>query len=483
MHPKLRTTLAALLGSAVAIWIGVNIAQEEYLGTALGSGLCLWALLAWVRGPLAEAWLLGFLIFGYVIGNRGFAQVAPLGSLPAFFSELGLAFTLAVVILRSSLQRELPVKRDALNMTVLLWVALGSSRIWTDARLYGFVALRDFATVYYALYFFVAQSIASHEPSRRLLRGALTLTFSVLPVTMLLSDLFPEVFYSHLLIKGVPLIYYKGDLATTFLYAGFLWLLPLRGTVWQQSWWRWIMALMSLGVALTQLSRSSMVGLAVAVCWLTLAGRWRPLRVFATFCACGVVFITVFSLFQRKDFTQTRAYAMYEAVASIGDVEGTRAYKNIASSDKSDNNRFRLVWWKNVARETMETSPLLGMGFGHDLAKGFLLEYYPVTEAEFTTRSPHNIYLTILGRMGLLGVAGLLAIYISHGRETWHSSQQARKDPNYDEVLTLQAMCWVVMISACFGVVLEGPMGAIPLWSILGLAHFTAKNAAVPNPA
>jgi CHASE3 domain sensor protein len=32
----------------------------------------------------------------------------------------------------------------------------------------------------------------------------------------------------------------------------------------------------------------------------------------------------------------------------------------------------------------------------------------------------------------------------------------------------------VILVSACFGVVLEGPMGAVVFWTILGLASATS---------
>jgi hypothetical protein len=35
--------------------------------------------------------------------------------------------------------------------------------------------------------------------------------------------------------------------------------------------------------------------------------------------------------------------------------------------------------------------------------------------------------------------------------------------------------CWVILISACFGVVLENPMGAVVFWILLGLAHASTK--------
>ena len=477
MNPSLRTLLVGLSASALAVWIGIELAQEEHFIAALSALICVWAILSWTRGPLAEAWLLGFLVFGYVLGNRGFAQMMPVPGLPLFFSELGLGVAMTLVVLRGALKRELPIRRDWLNGLLLLWLALGTGRIVWDVRTFGFLALRDFAMIYYVLYFFAAQALAQHAPSRRLLQGALLVTFGLLPVTGLLATLFSDFFLSNLLVDSVPLIFYKGDLLATFLFTGFIVLLPHDRFNWSSGWWRWLTASASLILGLTLLSRSSMMGLAVAIGWLAWAGRWRPARVLVTVCAIGLLLVTVYSLLQKKDFTQTKAYAIYEAVASIADYSGTRSYQSEMSSDKGDNNRFRLIWWKNVTQETLETSPVLGLGFGADLARGFLLEYYPTSETDFSARSPHNIFMTTLGRMGLVGVAALLAVYFMQGRVTAQVAREARSDPARQEAMTLQAAVWVVMVSACLGVVLEGPMGAIPFWIILGLAHYGATQA------
>lgn len=486
MDPRLRTLLFGLAASALAVWVGITLAKEEHFIAMLSAGVCVWAILSWTRGPLAEAWLLGFLFFGYVIGNRGFAQMTPVPNLPLFFSELGLGVALTLVLLRGALRRTLPLRRDWLNGLLLLWLVLGAGRIVWDVRTHGIVALRDFAMVYYLLYFFAVQTLAVHAPSRAILHAAMLATFVVLPVTGLLARLFPDFFLSNLLVEGVPLVFYKSDLLATFLYTGFIVLLPPADFRWQDGWWRWLAALGSLVLGLTLLSRASMVGLIVAIGWLAWSGRWRPARVLVTVCATGLLAVTVYSLLQKKDFTQTKAYAVYEAVVSIADYSGTRDYQNEMSSDKGDNNRFRLVWWKNVAVETLTTSPLLGLGFGADLAHGFLLEYYPTGEADFSARSPHNVFMTTLGRMGLLGVAVLLAIYALQARLTARVAREARTDPARQEAMTLQAAVWVIMVSACLGVVLEGPMGAIPFWIMLGLAHHAATARAAdiaPLPA
>lgn len=483
MHPQMRNTLISLAACGLAVWVGISVAQEKHMVASLAALFSIWAVLSWTRGPLAETWLLGFLFFGYVIGNRGFAQLAPISTLPLFLSELGLMVVVSLVLLRGAQSRVLPVRMDWLNWLLLFWLALGSGRILWDVRTHGFMALRDFATVYYVLYFFAAQALARHAPSHRLLHTALLVTFGVLPFIGLPGSLFPEFFLNNFLVNGVPLIFYKGDLLAMFLYTGYVVLLPGGITNhWKSDWWRWLLALTSLVLGLTLLSRASMVGLLVAVGWLALAGRWRPVRVLVSVCLAGLLALTVVSLLQKKDFTQTRAYAIYEAVASIADFSGTRDYRSDQSGSKGDNNRFRLIWWRNVAEETLTTAPLLGLGFGADLARGFVQEYYPESGEDFSARSPHNIFVTTLGRMGLVGALVLFMVYVTQFRTTLRVVRKSRADPTRPDALTLQAACWVVMISSCFGVVLEGPMGAIPFWIMFGLAHHDATLEPAAEP-
>lgn len=483
VNPRLRTFLVGLGASALAVWVGTALAQENYLLASLSAGLCVWAVLAWTRGPLAEAWLLAFMVFGYVIGNRGFAQLTPVPGLPLFFSELGLAFVGTLVALRGAMQRRLPLQTDWLNGLLLFWLALGCGRIAWDVRTHGFLALRDFAMVYYLLFFFAAQALAQHAASRRLLRLVLLTAFGVLPVTGALTLAFPDFFLTHLNVGGVPLIYYKGDLLATFLFTGFILLMPAGPFDYRRHALRWLLTISSLILGLSLLSRSSMLGLLLAGGWLAWSGRWRVLRVTLAVCLGGLLAVMVFSLLQKREFRRTHAYAIYEAAASIVDYSGTHRYQNDLSSNKGDNNRFRLIWWKNVVQETLTTSPVFGLGFGADLAQGFLTEYYPTSDPDFTARSPHNIFVTAFGRMGLLGVLTLLAIYVAQATTTARCVRLSRQNRALDETMSLQAAVWVVLVCACFGVVLEGPMAAIPFWTMLGLAHYAAKqNLTAPLP-
>lgn len=474
-NPSLRSTLIVLLAVALAVWIGVGIAQEEYMLAFLISGGALLLLATVVTPHPIEAWVLGFLTFAYIVGNRGFAQLMPVPGLPAFFGELGLLFCGVVLALRGALRRELPYQRDAVNFLLFAWIILACVRIGFDLRVFGVVALRDFATVYYAFFFFVAQAAAEDERTRKLLRQMCLLAFAVLPLTAALVEAFPEFFLTKFTVKNIPVMFYKDDLVGTFLFAGFLLLLPQDESGNKRTWWRWGVALASLGVGLVQLSRAGMVGLAVGACWLAMSGRWRAFKVLIVTGVGGALCLTLLAVFVSRDVTRTRAYAVYEQVVSIVDLDGHRNYQNAETADSPDNNRFRIVWWRTIAEETVQNGPLFGQGFGYDLARGFLQVYNPLAD-DFTARSPHSVIFTNLGRLGFVGLGLFLALMGALASTTAQTARAVRSGLASVDEISLQAAMWVILVSACFGVVLEGPMGAIPFWIMAGLALRECAN-------
>ncbi|MCC6416232.1 MAG: hypothetical protein IT582_10015, partial [Opitutaceae bacterium] len=156
--------------------------------------------------------------------------------------------------------------------------------------------------------------------------------------------------------------------------------------------------------------------------------------------------------------------------ASIIDLAGTGRYTGADPFFKGDNNRFRMGWWHAVIMETWEGNPWFGLGFGGDLSSRFVMEYYPEDGDEFDTRSPHNIVLTLFGRAGLAGalpfvlLMGLIALRL------------VKSAVRRDAATGPWGAAWIILISACFGVVLEGPMGAVVFWSLLGLASATPTD-------
>lgn len=477
MNPHVRNFLFALGASVVAVWCGISIAQGEFgLAAMIGSAAIVLALGRLAPQPI-ETWLLAALLFAYIVGNRGFAQLMPLPGWPLFFGEIGLLVVGCLVAFRGAMRRELPIRRDGLNILLLAWIAVAVGRIAFDVRQFGFLALRDFATIYYAVYFFLAQATFASAETRPILRRAMLAAFGILPVTATLAELFPREFLRLVSIGQVPAIFYKDDLVATLLFAGFLVLLPTAAGFRRGDFLRWTLALASLIVGLTLLSRAGMLGLLAGAGLMAWAGRRRPVKVLAVTVVIGALGTALLGVFGHSQATDTRAYAVYEQVLSIVDLGGQRVYHNVETADSPDNNRFRLVWWRTIAEDTWRNAPLLGRGFGYDLARGFLQVYDPLAN-DFTARSPHSIVFTVLGRMGLvgLGLFGLFVVVLV--RRSLGAARRVRDGGLAAATLALLSAVWVVLVSSAFGVVLEGPMGAVPFWIMLGAAHAMTATAA-----
>jgi hypothetical protein len=473
MHPRLRFWLIVGLGLLLGAKLAFDVAEENYILGGLLGLVIFWLLAEWVRGPLPDAWVLAGLLIGYLIGNRGFAQLFVAPSFPLLPAEAGLLVCAPVLLFRMAFKQGGGVQRDHLNFAIFAWMLLGAVRLPVDIRHYGFSALRDSAMVYYASFFFIAQAMCHHFASRQLLQRALGAGFLLLPVVTMASSLAPDFFLSTFTWRGTPLIYQKGDLVATYLASGFFFFWALREEG-RGRYWLIPAAICLLMSPTVGSPRAAMFGTTViTVAWL-LARRYR-LAWFQLGIISGAlaVLLPILMLYRNQNVRETMAYSVYEHAISIFDVAGTGTYLHAETGDPGSNNRFRLVWWSNVAQETLETNPVFGLGFGADLAARFLASYDEVDAEDFTTRSPHSVIMTVFGRMGLLGLGFFLGIVVMMARSA-HLAFRLRAF----EAMGLWSVAWGIWFSACFGVVLEGPMGAVIFWTVLGMAHHSTKAAA-----
>ena len=123
------------------------------------------------------------------------------------------------------------------------------------------------------------------------------------------------------------------------------------------------------------------------------------------------------------------------------------------------------MWWKLLIAETWSEAPVFGQGFGYDLSTQFEREYYAGISNEFSARSPHCFFITVFARMGLVGLALFLGIVASMIKSTLQAIRGSRLD-----VLGAWSAAWAMLAGASFGVVLEGPMGAVVFWILFGAA-------------
>jgi O-antigen ligase len=473
MNPWWKNRLIAAVSALLAVVVGWKIAEGSYAlalvagAVASGAGLVMLS-----RLPL-DAITVGGLLVGYIVGNRGFAQISLLPGLPLLPAEAGLMICLICLATRAAFAKTLPLRRDALNVTVALWIVVGSARIVPDVRAYGAFALRDFAAVYYALFFFVAQALAKTARTRVFFDGCLRwATVVIIPISQLFSR-FPDFFFRTLAVGGIPLIFFKGDLVATFMAIGVLFT-HRRWEATRHVAWLAFAVLGVVGVIASE-NRASLVGLAVATAWLASGRQWGLLRLQLAGAAAAVLILLAgiaLGIVSARDNAGAR---LYERIASMVDVTGTRAYDSSEVEFKGDNNRFRLIWWQAVAEETIDKAPWFGLGFGYDLAATFLQRYYPTSDEDFSTRSPHSILLSVFGRMGGVGLVSFIAIAAVMARRTW---QTLRPNASDGDAPTAWLATWVILTSACFGVVLEGPMGAVVFWTVLGIANATSADLA-----
>lgn len=463
LSPLWRTRIAAVIAAIIAVWLGAGLAKAEYFWPVIITGGLLLFSAQRVFAMPVDALLVGGVLFGYLLGNRGFAQISLTGSFPILPAEFVLLIASLILIVQGGLYRVTIVRRELLNGAILAWIVIGSVRLMFDIRSFGFLAIRDFAMVYYASFFFIAQHIANNPRQRNWLNNALIAGCLGMAVCYPLIQVIPDFFHGVLTLRGNPLIYYKGDLVGTMLSAGAVLIYvrhikekPLVATA---------ATLILLGIALTTNNRASMVGLATVTGLLILGRQWKFAALQTLAGIVPVISILFFAHLTNTSWRQTPIHGVYERVVSIADPFGQRAYSGENTFFKGDNNRFRAVWWEAVYLETMDGNPLTGLGFGHDLAKQFVREYYPEQGEAFDTRSPHNVVLTVFARMGLLGLIPFILIGVLIA---WRIIQAARIGlPG----LGMWCVAWVILISACFGVVLEGPMGAVVFWIALGTAN------------
>lgn len=198
-----------------------------------------------------------------------------------------------------------------------------------------------------------------------------------------------------------------------------------------------------------------------------------------------------------KRFMMAMAVPVALSVALVGlsqTTPGERLLASITSSSTGSLNeqsargteRARELTWNGVINWTFDDTgrALLGSGFGNDfLRESGVIQYLEGTEY-VAVRSPHNWFVGVLARMGVVGL-GLLALSLAAAGLIIKRNIRRIGD---NEILTLSAVGVAALLPvAALGVVLESPFGAIPFWWFLGIimtiSHMKDDPVDVVKPA
>jgi len=132
----------------------------------------------------------------------------------------------------------------------------------------------------------------------------------------------------------------------------------------------------------------------------------------------------------------------------------------------------------------MQYSPVFGLGFGYDLAARFRRTYEAPLGEDFDARSPHSIFFTLFGRMGFVGLGLILTIVLQVIILTFRYAKSLRARKGFPYGAAICAAMIIILNCAFLGVVLEGPMGALTFWVLLGfVASDLTLSESLPKPA
>jgi len=475
VRPVLKAVTAAvlvlLLGLYLAAQIGKgNLAAPGYFLIAVVLLLCVKLFVKHVR---LEGLILGVLLFGYIVGQSGFGHFSFSPTKGVYLGEIGLMICGAAILARLAFTRERIVPKQPLAWGIVVLIVIGTLRFIYDFRssVNEMDVIRDFASIYYAAFFFVAFNVCRHPGSRLFVQRTVTVALICAIFVSSVFFIVPSVF-NYLMVHGRPFIEPRADLTGSFM--GFACILFSMKS--QQSrhfgWTVWSFA--AFVALLLPLSRATFLGFAAAVIVLMLSGEVRFLPRLAVFCVIGIMALTPIALGCKSTGEATYATLLRDKILSVVEPFGNkRNFSTEAGDASAANNEFRAAWWESVIDDTSEKSPLVGLGFGYDLAKRFLQRYnVSINPYEFDARSPHSIVLTVYGRMGLIGILAFGFVVLQVLRFSLRCAAAVRAG----KTSTLDVAWWcgviAILVTSCFGVMLEGPMAAVVFWSLLGMASY-----------
>jgi hypothetical protein len=132
----------------------------------------------------------------------------------------------------------------------------------------------------------------------------------------------------------------------------------------------------------------------------------------------------------------------------------------------SDNKVWRLVWWYSILQQSTQGNNILfGRGLGENLAV-----INDVKTEDENLRSPHNFHLNVLARFGYPVFLLWIFWIVIHLKQI-----NVRRHPEFQILILIAFLAFI--INASFDVYLEGPMGAFPFWTWLGILYLHDSEA------
>lgn len=159
---------------------------------------------------------------------------------------------------------------------------------------------------------------------------------------------------------------------------------------------------------------------------------------------------------------QTDAGGRLVATVGTSEISQQEELDAVGTANARNESWDRVIEWTNG--ETGRN--LVGAGFGPNFIEASGAEQSLSGTAWQGVRSPHNWFVGIYAR---LGIVGLLLVFLVLVGLIYHLAR-IRIAVGSSDLLTLAAAgVFSLLVAATFGVILESPFGAVPFWWFLGV--------------
>jgi hypothetical protein len=149
---------------------------------------------------------------------------------------------------------------------------------------------------------------------------------------------------------------------------------------------------------------------------------------------------------------QGRTISLSQITDNFSSIVSTNIDGNLA-----ENKVWRLIWWAKLINESFTLQHFfVGKGLGMSLAGNDILN------TDDNLRSPHNFHLTILARFGYLVFIAWIIWLVSLFKPLFTRKLAGK-------TLAITSILIAFIINGSFDVFFEGPMGAFPFWTFVGL--------------
>lgn len=446
------------------------------LAAVVGAGL-VFVVAALIIGLRLWWYMLIFLLTGYMFASRGFAG---LGYYPFFVGEIGLALGLLTIALAPFSKRihwqsiEPLVRPEFFSLVAFLVWSLFRTVPYVSQ--YQFDALRDAMSYGYALFALIIIVVVPTSWIKGFFDyyGRMIIyAVSWFPIFFFISRT-EMLNWLRLPWSSTPLIYTKGtDVGPHLAGIGAFMLLGLERDKYPRwvTWYLWAMWAFDV-VLYGSLGRANFLSVIFAGVVVTLlrplnARFNRPLLILIIVMSFAIVTDTYSTL--KIDLGLDREVSLEQLMNNVSSILGEG---NNDAGSLEDTKQWRLQWWDTIANYTLYGKHYwLGKGYGINLAT---VDGFQVEEDE-SLRNPHNIHMMFLARSGvpgyLLWTAFLAGLFFMLVRKAVFGPFVGATPYQSRIAVWFIAYLGALILMASFDVFLEGPMGGVWFWSLIGMAY------------